>query len=115
MIGNPGRRSCWADADALARGTLSWQARDDSADVDSFIAVADGPLPSNRSRDAQLQWIHFWGKAHMNGRITGPRVRRRQCACRSALEKLRPGRIEPVDLILNPNRSLLNVVAAWVG
>ncbi|HEX3448342.1 MAG TPA: hypothetical protein VHS97_08820 [Isosphaeraceae bacterium] len=105
-----------SDADALARGTVSWQARDDAIDVDSFIAAPDSPLPSNRSRDLRLQWIHFWGRAHMNGLMTGPRGAS-SVASVQFWEKLRPGRIEPVDLILKPDRDVLNVGAdlGWLG
>ena len=64
-----------ADADALARGTVSWQARDDAVDVDYFTAAGEGAPPHKRSRDVQLQWVQFWGYNHINGRVTGPRAR----------------------------------------
>jgi serine/threonine-protein kinase len=91
-----------ADADALARGAVSWQASNDAADVDFFIAAGDGPPRQVRSRDVQLQWVHFWGYNHMNGRMTGPRGAGSAHSVRF-WEKLRPGRVEPVDLILNPD------------
>ena len=109
-----------ADADALARGTVSWQASDDAADVDFFTAAGEGPPLPNRPRDLQLQWIHFWGYSHMNGRMTGPRGAGSAPSVRF-WEKLRPGRVEPVDLLLNPDyhpdRERLNVGAdlGWLG
>ncbi len=87
-----------ADADALARGTLLWQAAGDAADVDHFIAAAAGQATANRTRDLQSQWVNFWGSSHMNG-LTGPRSAGGPLAVRFR-EKLRPGRVEPDDLIL---------------
>lgn len=109
-----------ADADALACGTVSWQASDDATDVDYFTAAGEGTPPPNRPRDLQLQWVHFWGPNHMSGRMTGPRETRSTPSVRF-WEKLRPGRVEPVDLLLNPDyhpdRERLNVGAklGWLG
>ncbi len=56
----------------------------------------------------------------MNGRITGPRGAGSAPSVRF-LDKLRPGRVEPVDLLLNPDyhpdRDTLNVGAdlGWLG
>jgi hypothetical protein len=104
-----------ADADALARGTISWQARDDAVDVDFFIAATDAPLPTNPRRDLQLQWMRFWGEPHMAGHMTGPRGGSAPSV--RLWERLRPGRVEPFDLILNPDRGILNVGAdlGWIG
>jgi eukaryotic-like serine/threonine-protein kinase len=103
-----------ADAGALSRGAVSWQGSDDAADVDCFTAAGEGaPLP-NRPRDLQLQWVHLWGPSHMNGRMTGPRESRGGPSVKF-WEKLRPGRVEPIDLLLNPDyhpdRERLNVGA----
>jgi serine/threonine protein kinase len=103
-----------ANADALACGTLLWQAVGDVADVDFFIAAGEGPAATNRPRDLQLQWVHFWGSNHMTG-LTGPRGAGGLPSVRFR-EKLRPGRVEPVDLILvgseyRPNRSTPTVGA----
>ena len=108
-----------ADADALARsGFVAGQRR--RVDVDCFTAVGDALPSQNRPRDVHLQWIHFWGYRHMNGRITGPRGAGSQPSVRF-LDKLRPGRVEPADLLLNrdyhPDRDTLNVGAdlGWLG
>jgi eukaryotic-like serine/threonine-protein kinase len=109
-----------ADADALARGVVSWQASDDALDVDYFTAVGDALPSPNRPRDLHLQWIHFWGYRHMNGRITGPRGAGSPPSVRF-FDKLRPGRIEPAELLLNrdyhPDRDTLNVGAdlGWLS
>ena len=109
-----------ADADALARGVVSWQASDDAIDVDFFTAVGDALPSASRPRDVHLQWIHFWGYRHMNGRITGPRGAGSPPSVRF-FDKLRPGRVEPADLLLNrdyhPDRDTLNVGAdlGWLG
>ena len=56
----------------------------------------------------------------MNGRMTGPRGAGSPPSVRFC-EKLRPGRVEPVDLLLNPDyhpdRDTLNVGAdlGWLG
>jgi len=92
-----------SDADALARGVVSWQASNDAADVDFFTAVGDGPAAQTRSRDVQQQWVHFWGYSHINGRMTGPRGTGNNAPSVQFWEKLHPGRVEPVDLILNPD------------
>jgi eukaryotic-like serine/threonine-protein kinase len=102
------------DAQALASGTVMWQARDDAAEVDWFLSVGDGPLPSNRSRDVQQQWVQFWGRTHM-GRVTGPRGAGSQPSVRFR-DRLRPGQaVEPANLILDasfhPHRQELTVGA----
>jgi eukaryotic-like serine/threonine-protein kinase len=91
-----------ADADALARGTVFWQAGDDAADVDFFTAAGEGAPSPSRTRDVQLQWVHFWGLSHMSGHMTGPRGTGSTPSVQFR-KKLRPGRIEPVDLRLNPD------------
>jgi len=89
-----------ADADALACGTVFWQATDDSADVDYFIATGEGLPPPHRLRDVQHQWVQFWGYTHMK-RVDGPRGPGSVPSVRFR-EKLRPGRVEPVELVLDP-------------
>ena len=61
------------DGDALADGSVFWQADDDAAEVDWFISASAVPLPANRARDVQQQWVQFWGPNHM-GKVTGPRA-----------------------------------------
>jgi eukaryotic-like serine/threonine-protein kinase len=86
-----------ADADALARGTVFWQESDDLIDLDFFHAAGEGPPTSNtRPRELQHQWIDFWGPNHIRG-VSGPRGLRVRFKV-----KLRPGRVEPVDLVLDP-------------
>jgi serine/threonine-protein kinase len=103
-----------ADADALSRGAVSWQAVDDAVDVDFFVAAGDAPPSLIRPRDVLTQWIHFWGYSHVNGRITGPRGGGSLPSVRF-WDRLHPGRIEPPDLVLNPDyhpdRERLNVGA----
>jgi eukaryotic-like serine/threonine-protein kinase len=87
-----------ADGDALARGAIFWQETEDLIDVDYFQAAGGGPpINNNRTRDFQHQWIDFWRFNHIR-RVSGPRggfkVRFRV--------KPRPGRVEPIDLVLDP-------------
>jgi serine/threonine-protein kinase len=101
-----------ADADALACGTIFWQAEGDTADVDYFIAAGEGLPPSNRSRDVNHHWVQFWGQSHMR-RIDGPRGPGSPPSVRFR-EKV-AGRIEPAGLILDqeyhPGRSQLTAGA----
>ncbi|MFI5459906.1 MAG: serine/threonine-protein kinase [Isosphaerales bacterium] len=98
-----------ADADALACGTVFWQAADDYADADYFVTAGEGLPPPYRSRDVQQQWVHFWGHTHMR-RLDGPRGSGGAPSVRFR-EKLRPGRVEPVNLVLEPGRGQLTVGA----
>jgi serine/threonine protein kinase len=90
------------DADALANGTVCWQADDDAAEVDWFITVGEASPPFNRSREVQQQWVQFWGRNHM-GRVTGPRGTASQPSVRFR-DRLRSGQeIVPADLVLDPS------------
>jgi serine/threonine-protein kinase len=116
MTGRAARESVLlrSDADALAKGAVFWQAKDDAAEVDWFLSTGDAPPPSNRLRDVQQQWVHFWGRSHM-GRVTGPRGAGSQPSVRFR-ERLRSGQaIEPANLILDasyhPYRQELTVGA----
>ncbi len=60
------------DADAMARGALTWQATNDAVDVDFFVAAGAATPPENRIRDFLYQWVYFWGSNHISGRLTGP-------------------------------------------
>jgi serine/threonine-protein kinase len=103
------------DADALARGTLSWQAAHDALEVDLFTAAdeaAAGTMPS-LARDVQSQWVRFWGPSHMT-RILGPHGGRSFPSVRLMYRSI-PGRLEPADLILDrdyhPGRDRLDIGA----
>jgi serine/threonine-protein kinase len=91
------------DEEAMARGMVFWQGSGDAVDVDAFTAALDETLPG-RSRDVGLQWTNFWGGSHQS-EITGPRLGSNSPSVRF-LERLKPGRIEPADLILDPNYHL---------
>jgi serine/threonine-protein kinase len=88
-----------ADEEAMAGGTVFWQGMGDAAEVDAFTAPSSGS-PSGRFRDVVFHWVNFWGTNHMVD-ITGPRTASNQPSVR-LLERLKPGRIEPSDLILDP-------------
>jgi hypothetical protein len=86
------------DADALASGTVFWQVGDDATDLDFLISASDRPPPT-RSREVPVQWAQFWGDAHKRGLIVPKGAGSATVRFR---EKLRPGRIDPIDLILDP-------------
>jgi serine/threonine protein kinase len=106
------------DAEALAGGTLFWQADNDVHELDLVTAAGDAPPPPNRARDSQLQWLNLCASNHINP-FTGPRgvsghgvqFLDRSHAIRSA----RVEEMEPADLILDanyhPGRSQLDVGA----
>jgi serine/threonine-protein kinase len=100
------------EPEAMAHGLGFWQGAGDAVEVDGFAAVGDGP-PSVRSRDVTIQWVNFWGSNHQRG-ITGPRTGSNLPSVR-LLDRLKAGRVEPSDLILEPNyhpgRSQLDVGA----
>jgi serine/threonine-protein kinase len=101
-----------ADEEAMAHGTVFWQGTGDALEAEAFTAVGLEPPPS-RPRDVLYQWINFWGSNHMSD-IRGPRAGSNQASVR-LLERLKPGRVEPEDLILDPDyhpgRPLLDVGA----
>jgi serine/threonine-protein kinase len=90
-----------ADADALACGTVFWQAEDDAADVDFFVVTGEGLPASNRVRDVQHQWVRFWGQNHMR-HVDGPRGATSPPTVRFR-ERLGLERLEPAGLILDPD------------
>jgi serine/threonine-protein kinase len=92
-----------ADEESLAQGAVFWQGTGDAVDVDAFTAVGVEP-PPNRPRDVILQWVNFWGNNHMR-ELTGPRAGTNLPSVR-LFDRLRPGRIEPADLILDPDYHL---------
>jgi hypothetical protein len=89
-----------ADAEALAHGAISWQAINDAADVDCFTVAGQAQLPPTRARDVRTQWTHFWGASHIR-KVTGPRGSGSVAGVRF-WERLRPGHVEPEDLVLEP-------------
>ena len=100
------------DEEAMAGGTVFWQATGDAYEVDAFTAAGAEP-PPNRLQDTLLQWINFWGGNHIR-EVTGPHLGSNHPTVR-LYERPRPGRVEPADLILDPTyfpfRSRLDVGA----
>ena len=87
----------------MAHGTVSWQGSGEAVEVDAYTAAVDEPLLS-RSREVGFQWVNFWGSNHQS-EITGPRSGSNLPSVR-LWERLRTGRVEPSDLILDPNYHL---------
>jgi serine/threonine protein kinase len=86
------------DADSLAGGTLFWQAANDVYELELVTAAGDVTAPANRVRD---QWYQFWASNHMS-RVSGPRGSGGVPGVQFR-DRPRPARIEPADLILNPD------------
>ncbi len=91
------------DEEAMAHGTVFWQGSGDAVDVAAFTAAVDEPVAS-RTRDVGFQWVNFWGSNHQT-EITGPRSGSNLPSVR-LFEPLKPGRVEPSDLILDPSYHL---------
>ena len=87
----------------MAHGTIFWQGSGDAVEVDAFTAAVDERL-LGRSRDVGFRWVNFWGSNHPT-EITGPRSGSNLPSVR-LWERLRPGRVELSDLILDPNYHL---------
>jgi serine/threonine-protein kinase len=87
------------DAEAIAQGVVFFQQSNDAVEVAAFAEAGDAPPPS-RTRDVVPQWVNLWGSNHMQG-VTGPRLGTSSSV--RFLERPKPGRIEPADLILDAN------------
>ncbi|MGO9809217.1 MAG: hypothetical protein ACLP53_00185 [Isosphaeraceae bacterium] len=79
----------------------SWQGRDPGPDRPWLVTSSNCAF---LSRDIGFQWVNFWGSNHQT-EITGPRSGSNLPSVR-LWERLRPGRVEPSDLILDPNYHL---------
>jgi serine/threonine protein kinase len=112
-----------ADADALAGGSLFWQADNDVHELDLVTAAGDASPPPNRARDSQLQWVILCASNHINP-LTGPRGNNGVHSVQFR-DRPRSGRVvrvadlEPADLILDPEhqpgRAQLDVGADLIG
>jgi serine/threonine-protein kinase len=100
------------DAEAIAQGVVFFQQSNDAVEVAAFAEAGDEPPPS-RARDIVPQWLDFWGSNHMQG-VIGPRLGSSSASVRF-LERPKPGRLEPADLVLDashhPGRQALDVGA----
>ncbi len=94
------------NADALAGGSLFWQANNDVHELDLVTAAGDGPPPSNRARESQVQWANLCGTNHID-LFTGPRGT--SVPSVQFRDRPRSGRVvrveelQPADLILDSN------------
>lgn len=100
------------DEEAMAGGALFWQANGDAYVVNTFTAAGTDP-PPDRPQDTVHKWVNFWGANHIRD-VSGPRIGSNHPTVRP-LDRPRPGRVEPSDLILDPTyhpfRSQLDVGA----
>jgi serine/threonine-protein kinase len=88
-----------ADEEAMAGGTVFWQATGDAYEVDAFTTAGTDP-PPNRPQHVLFQWINLWGSNHIR-EVTGHRGGSSHDFVR-LFDRLRPGRVEPSDLMLDP-------------
>jgi serine/threonine-protein kinase len=100
-------------AGALSHGVVFFQQARDAMEVDSFIEVGEDSIGTGRTADVRHQWIGVWGANHIRD-VSGPRPSGGPPGVRT-LNRLRPGDVEPADLILDPSyhpgRSSLDVGA----
>jgi serine/threonine-protein kinase len=85
------------DAEAFAGGSLFCQSDGDAYEVDRTVAAGEGQAEPAGPREARTQWEQFWGSNHLSRPVTVPRG-----PSFRLLERPRPGRLEPPDLILDP-------------
>ena len=92
-----------ANADSFAGGTLYWQAENDVHELDLVTSAEDAPAPANRPREALLQWAVLRDSNRWN-HVVGPRGPG-NAPNLQLRERLRPGRIEPADLMLSRDQT----------
>ena len=84
------------------QGLVLWQAAGDAYDVGHFAAAGDGPpLALAGGVDVRRQWVELWGKSHVTG-VTGPGKSGPGPGVRLVIGKLKPAKVEPGDLALDP-------------
>jgi serine/threonine-protein kinase len=88
------------DAEAFARGCLSWQADGDGFEVPHFVAAGEPAPQDGRRPDVTRQWCALWGPAHIK-RVAGPHAQRVSTLC--TVVPLRPGAVQLGDLALEPS------------
>jgi hypothetical protein len=91
-----------ADAAAMARGVLFWQAERDAYEVARFAATAEAFVPKGRGADVGREWVDFWGGSHIVN-VTGPVPTSREPVLRLLADRLKTASMLPKDLELNPD------------
>ena len=90
------------DPESFAHGALFWQAAGDAFEVPVFTAVMDAPASIEKRRpDVTHQWIDLWGADHLQG-VHGPRPPYHAPSARPVVSRLKPGRVKPGDLFVDP-------------
>lgn len=89
-----------ADESSLAQGEVFWRQSNDAVETYGFAAAGSGK-PTGKSRDIVSQWVGLWGSDNIRG-VSGPRPGGPSPSVRF-VGTTRPGRIEPVQLLLDPN------------
>ena len=81
----------------MAGGTVFWQATGDAYEIDAFAVVGTHYL--RIEPNVVFHWINFWGSNHRR-EVTAPTGANLPTV--RLLDRPRPGRVEPADLILDP-------------
>ena len=95
-----------AEPGSLAHGTVFWQASGDAFEVPVFAAAGETPPgpggnPAARRHDVNQNWAALWGDVHFHN-VIGPKGPSGTPSTR-LLARLRPGEIDPRDLIIDMN------------
>ena len=85
-----------SNADALARGSILWQSDHDAYAVAQFVTTGDIDQTPTSFPDLRRDWVAFWGDSHVLEPIDPKGV------IRLARERLRPGAVEPKDVVVRP-------------
>jgi serine/threonine-protein kinase len=88
-----------SNADALAHGSIVWQSDHDAYAVSQFVTTGDVDQTPTSFLDLRRDWADFWGESHVIQPVEAKGL------IRLGRERLRPGAVEPRDVVvrvLNP-------------
>jgi serine/threonine-protein kinase len=87
------------DPESFAHGSLFWQSTGDALEVPVLAAAMASPIRPGRRPDDVRQWLELWGPDHVRA-VRGLRSPHGTPSTRT-VARLRPGRVEPGDLVLD--------------
>jgi serine/threonine-protein kinase len=85
-----------SDPQALARGSVVWQSDHDAYAVSQFVTTGAVDQTPTSFLDLRRDWVSFWGESHVIGPVEAKGL------IRLGRERLRPGAVEPRDVVVRP-------------
>ena len=89
------------EPESFARGTLFWQGTGDAFEVPVFTASTNALVSEKRRPDVTQQWTDLWGLNHFHA-VLGPHSPSYSPSARPVAIRLKPGRVDPGDLFIDP-------------